>query len=88
MTRRWARRPRAIRHSADATPHGRQARKKRVSTAFIKFVVDQSDKFGVFVSHRLTGERSYFNFASVARAVASLLMTVPIGTARAAAASA
>jgi transcriptional regulator with XRE-family HTH domain len=36
----------------------------------------------------LTGEGSYFNFASAARAVASRLMTVPTGTARTAAASA
>ena len=67
---------------------GRQARHERAPAPFIELVVDQSDKFGVFVSHRLTGERSYFSFASVARAAASLLMTVPIGTARAAAASA
>ena len=32
---------------------GRQTRKKRGSAAFVEFVVDQSDKFGVFVSHRL-----------------------------------
>jgi hypothetical protein len=52
------------------------------------FVIDQSDKFGIFVSHRLTGEGSYFNFVSAARAVASRLMTVPTATARTAAASA
>ena len=33
---------------------GRQARHERAPAPFIELVVDQSDKFGVFVSHRLT----------------------------------
>ena len=88
MTRRSARRPPVIRRIAGATarppPNAPGAR----SAAFVELVVDQGDKFRVIVSHCFTKERSYFSFANAARAAASLLMTVPIGTARVAAASA
>ena len=66
----------------------RQTREESGFAAFVELVVDQGDKFRVIVSHCFTKERSYFSFANAARAVASWLMTVPIGTARAAAASA
>ena len=65
-----------------------QARQESASAAFVELVVDQGDKFRVVFGHCFTRERSYFSFANAARAVASRLMTVPIGTARAAAASA
>ena len=65
-----------------------QTRQESGLAAFVELVVDQGDKFRVIVSHCFTKERSYFSFASAARAVASRLMTVPIGTARVAAASA
>ena len=65
-----------------------QARQERASAVFVELVVDQGDKFRVVVGHRFTKERSYFSFANAARAAASRLMTVPIGMASAAAASA
>ena len=66
-----------------------QARQERASAVFVELVVDQGDKLRVVVvSHRFTKERSYFSFANAARAAASRLMTVPIGMASAAAASA
>ena len=78
--RRAARRFAATLHSAGATLVRRETRHEGGSAAFVEFVVDQRDKFGVIVRHDGLAQPSYFSFASAARPAASLLMIVPIGT--------